>query len=118
MENLKQLRVDAQKTQQEMADFLGVDRSTYVKYERGSSDPPTATLVRLADFFGVSVDRLLGHTLPGMQPAAFSLPSADAELLQKFHALDRQAQARILNSLEFEYQATEKEGASSFSSLA
>lgn len=122
MEMLKQLRQSRKMTQQDVAQFLGVDRSTYVKYERGTSDPPTATLVRLADYFNVSVDFLLGHaaavSVPG-QAAAVQLNAADAELLRKFHALDDMAQARILNSLDFEYQAaTRQEHAESSISLA
>ena len=61
---LRGLRISRKMTQQEVADFLGVERTTYVKYECGASEPPTATLVRLADFFGVSVDFLVGHTFP------------------------------------------------------
>ena len=122
MEMLKQLRLSRKMTQQDVALFLGVDRSTYVKYERGTSDPPTATLVRLADYFNVSVDFLLGHaasvSIPGQAPAA-QLNAADAEILREFHALDDMAQARILNSLAFEYQAaTRQEGAESSISLA
>ena len=60
MERLKQLRTVAGMTQQDVARLLGVDRTTYVKYENGNSDPSTATLVRLADYFGVSVDYLIG----------------------------------------------------------
>lgn len=55
MEMLKQLRQSRKMTQQDVAQFLGVDRSTYVKYERGTSDPPTATLVRLADLMFLSI---------------------------------------------------------------
>lgn len=112
MEMLKQLRQSRKMTQQDVAQFLGVDRSTYVKYERGTSDPPTATLVRLADYFSVSVDFLLDHaaaaSVPG-QAAAVQLNADDAELLRKFHALDDMAQARILNSLDFEYQAATRQ---------
>lgn len=61
MERLKQLRTAAGMTQQDVARLLGVDRTTYVKYENGNSDPSTATLVRLADYFGVSVDYLIGQ---------------------------------------------------------
>lgn len=62
MERLKQLRSERKITQLEMAQMLGVDRSTYVKYERGNSEPPNSTLCKLADFFNVSVDDLLGRS--------------------------------------------------------
>lgn len=36
---LKELRISMKKTQKEVADFLGVDRTTYVKYENGNTEP-------------------------------------------------------------------------------
>lgn len=42
-----------------------IDRTTYVKYETGSSEPNFATLVKLAEYFGVSTDYLLGVTAAG-----------------------------------------------------
>jgi len=118
MERLKQLRNNANLTQQDVARLLGVERSTYVKYERGQSDPPTATLVRLADYFGVSVDFIIGRAceqVPAPVPVAPVVSEADMRLLSMFHALDSMAQARILNALDFEYQAIPQESAKSSS---
>ena len=120
MERLKILRTNAQMTQQDVARLLGVERSTYVKYERGQSDPPTATLVRLADYFGVTIDYLIGHDT-SQAVRIVSVPEvseADYELLRKFHALNDMAQARIMNVLDFEYQAVPQENAKSSNSLA
>lgn len=120
MERLKQLRIDSGMTQHDVARLLGVERTTYVKYEKGNSDPPTATLVRLADQFGVSVDYLIGHDASSsvqVVPVP-ELSKDDRELLYKFHAIDDMARARILNALEFEYQAIPTENAKSSSSLA
>ncbi|MCI6999253.1 MAG: helix-turn-helix domain-containing protein [Clostridiales bacterium] len=120
MERLKQLRTDAGMTQRDVAQLLGVDRTTYVKYENGSSDPSTATLIRLADYFGVSVDYLIGHNAaqPARIVSAPEVSGADLELLRKFHALDDVAQARILNMLDFDYRAIPQENVKSFNSLA
>lgn len=119
MERLKQLRTNAGLTQLEVSQLLGVERSTYVKYERGNSDPPTATLVRLADYFGVTVDYLIGHDSAAVPPLSKpAISDADFNILKKFHALDDMAQARILNALDFEYQAVPTENAKSSSSPA
>ena len=48
-------------TQDEMATIFGVHRTTYTKYETGVTDPPLDTLCRMADFFGCTVDSLLGR---------------------------------------------------------
>lgn len=47
-------------TMQDVADALGVPKSTYANWEMDRSDPPLAMLVPLANFFGVSLENLLG----------------------------------------------------------
>lgn len=113
---LKKLREQLGISQQKLAERLGVSQATVGMWECGKRDPSFATLQAICDFFGVSADFLLGRPSPDARPSA--LAPADSELLYKFHALDQQAQARILNSLDFEYRAIKKEGASSYSSLA
>lgn len=61
MERLKDLRLSARITQKKMADYLKIDRTTYVKYESGKSEPNFATAMRIAEYFGVSIDYLLGY---------------------------------------------------------
>ena len=59
---LKDLREDRDLTQQQVADFLGMKQPQYNRYERGLRDIPTDVLIRLADFYHVSIDYLLGQT--------------------------------------------------------
>lgn len=63
MEHLKELRKEKGLLQRDVADFLGVDRTTYVKYETGANEPDIEVIKKLADFFGVSTDYLLGKTV-------------------------------------------------------
>ncbi len=53
MKNLKIIRKNQKMTQQQVATFLGISRSTYTQYETGSSEPNFETLNKLADFFDV-----------------------------------------------------------------
>lgn len=59
---IRDLREDRDMTQTEMARILFCSQRVYSNYERGELDIPTAILIRLADFHGVSVDYLLGRT--------------------------------------------------------
>ncbi len=58
---LKELRLNKGLLQKDVAEYLGVDRTTYVKYENGISEPNKETLLKLSSFFDVSTDYLLGN---------------------------------------------------------
>ncbi|MER1249811.1 helix-turn-helix domain-containing protein [Bacillus sp. C10(2022)] len=53
------LRKSKKLTQEEMASKIGVHRGTYANYERGNRQPDYETLIKIADFFEVSIDYLL-----------------------------------------------------------
>ena len=61
-ERLRALRFEFNETQQRIADILKIKRPTYTMYEKGSILPPYDKLKVLADYFGVSVDYLMGET--------------------------------------------------------
>ncbi|WP_062048297.1 helix-turn-helix domain-containing protein [Bacillus sp. JCM 19034] len=58
---LKQLR--GNKRQEDVAKEIGVSRATYGHYEIGRTEPDNETLKKLADYFNVSTDYLLGRTV-------------------------------------------------------
>ena len=62
MYRLRYLRESELLTQQQVADIIFCSQRTYSYYENGGRDIPTQTLIRLADFYNVSVDYLLGRT--------------------------------------------------------
>ena len=57
---VKELRQENNLTQQQMADTLGIDRSNYSKYELGKLEISNEMLVKLAKFFDVTTDYILG----------------------------------------------------------
>lgn len=61
-ENIRNLREDSDKTQQELADYLNIKQTTYSKYELGKINIPVEVFIKLADYYNVSVDYLLGRT--------------------------------------------------------
>ena len=63
MENrIKELRKNRGYTQVSLQMQTGIEQALLSKYENGERVPPTETLIRLADFFNVSVDYMLGRT--------------------------------------------------------
>ena len=61
-QRLKYLRKEIDIYQKELAQNIGVSRSTITLYESGSRKPNLETLEKLADYFGVSIDYLLGKS--------------------------------------------------------
>ena len=59
-ENFKKLRKEKQITQQVIVDYLGITRQAIAAYEKGKREPNLNMIVRIAEFFEVSVDYLLG----------------------------------------------------------
>lgn len=59
---LRDLREDRDLTQTQVANMLGMSQTGYSKYETGENDIPTAVLIKLARFYGTSIDYLLGET--------------------------------------------------------
>lgn len=59
---IRNLREDRDLTQTDMAEILFCSQRTYSYYESGGHDIPTEMLIRIADFFQVSVDYLLERT--------------------------------------------------------
>lgn len=59
---IRDLREDKDLTQTQVAKMLSMSQTGYSKYETGENDIPTSILIKLADFYGTSVDYLLGRT--------------------------------------------------------
>lgn len=64
VERLKKMRKERGLTQGKLAQQIGIARTTYANYEQGLRDVDNKTLNKLADFFDVSTDYLLGRDIP------------------------------------------------------
>ena len=58
---LRDMREDKDLKQRELAEILNVSQTTYSRYESGELYIPSAALIKLADFYNVSVDYILGR---------------------------------------------------------
>ena len=59
---LRELRVEKDLTQTEIAKMLGMSQTGYSKYETGENDIPTDVLIKLSKLYNISIDYLLGQT--------------------------------------------------------
>ena len=60
--NLREIREDRDIKQREIAKYLNVSQNTYSKYETGVISLTAEILIKLADFYNVSIDYLLDRT--------------------------------------------------------
>ena len=61
-ERIRELREDNDLKQEKLAEVLGVRQTTYSKYELGKINIPIDMLIRIADFYAVSLDYLVGRS--------------------------------------------------------
>ncbi len=59
-QRIKDLREDSDKTQNELAEYLGTTAQYYRKYEKGEREIPFSRAIQLADYYNVSLDYLAG----------------------------------------------------------
>ena len=93
MDNLKALRESKKITQSQLGEHIGAKKSAISLWESGKRQPDQETLVRLANFFGVTVDYLLGRNDP--PPPAQEKAPADDPLTEQI-----MAKARLMNEEE------------------
>lgn len=114
MYRIKELRETKGLNMRETARLLGMPYTTYVNYEKGQREPTSEILIQLADFFGTSVDYLVGRTCSSTRPKitstapstdSFKLAPDEELLIRKFRSLDDRGKSAVLNVLNFEYDS-------------
>ena len=83
--NLKKLRKERKLTQKDMSEFLNTSANNYGKYENGKLHINEETLVKLADYFDVSLDYLCGRKYSGK---VGYLPEEKVEVVNNLLALE------------------------------
>ncbi|MEY8428542.1 helix-turn-helix domain-containing protein [Lachnospiraceae bacterium 46-15] len=113
-QRLRDLREYHHYTQEYISSKLNIERPSYSNYECGKRTPPLDLIIRLCDFYQISLDDLLRS--PKFSPCAATmediLPSSgeDEEALLHFYRLLPDASKReILQYLEFKLQQSKKQ---------
>lgn len=70
MNRIRDLREDRDLRQIDVADATGIDQKTLSNYETGKTNPDSYAIIKLADFFEVSADYLIGRETSSMQKQA------------------------------------------------
>lgn len=58
---IRDMREDRDLTQKQISEYLMCDQSLYSKYERGEREIPVSLLIKLADYYDVNIDYLVGR---------------------------------------------------------
>ena len=99
-DTIRILRQEKNLTTDDVAKAIGVSGSAYRNYERGERSPSFETLVKLADFYSVTTDYLLGRE-PAPNPFAdLGLdPNDEKAVIDCYMSLDPQTRAILLDTL-------------------
>lgn len=101
--NLKKLRAKKGISQQTLANVIGVSQQSVNKYENHNVEPEIRALMAMADYFGTSVDYLIGHTdIPNVIEAVHphSLNAQEEAMMEGFRNLTEAERSSILQIVE------------------
>lgn len=90
---LKELRISKKLLQRDIADVLNCSTPVYCRYEKGEREPPFDIIKKLADYYGVTVDYLIGRD--EIETTAQKKAPADDPLTEQI-----MAKARLMNEEE------------------
>lgn len=100
----KEIRKRYQKTQAQVANDMGLKLRTYQNYERGISDPGMDLICRLADYYGVTTDELMGHFVDLVVEQApdgnTNLNKDEGRLVEIYRAVSHDGQDALMASAE------------------
>lgn len=97
---LKELRSKKKLTIAQVSEMLGINTNTYAKYERCERDVSTETLSKLADFYGVTTDYLLGRDDTAPNPIEMlSNDKLEQSLVDGYFKLPKDVRIKILEMM-------------------
>lgn len=106
---LKQYRKNCNLTQQQVADALNINRTTYTYYETGKTEPNIATLHKLVKMFGITYDDLLpevddatvgdsGMSRARLNDTIYALSKEEQQIVIQFRALSPEKRKELLEN--------------------
>ena len=89
---LKEIRKNVGASPQQLAELLGISVQSYYRYENGQNEPSLPALIKLADYFGVSLDYLCGRNFSAIS----QVDETDVEILDGIKKLSSQQKERVI----------------------
>ena len=99
MLKLKELRKQENLTQKAFGEIFGLFPQTYARYETEETQPPYDLLIEFANYYGVSLDYLLGRS-EEKKPSAIPLTDKENRLIELYNQLVPAMQDYVLSMLE------------------
>lgn len=107
-EQLQQLRKSRGLTQDDLAEILGISLSSYQKYERDAISPSYETLCKIADFYHVTTDYLLGRERATDPFDMLQLPEDQKSVMERYASFPDDVRAIILDAIKELAEAAKK----------
>lgn len=101
MNRMKLLREQHNLSQTDLAKILNISRQSYNFYENEKRDPDTAMLIRIADFFNVSLDYLLGRTNDPSPLTQEKTPSYQEEVIQELEDITPEMASEVRQFISY-----------------
>ena len=95
---IKKLRTERNLAQKDLAEKLNVEAYTVSDWEQGRCEPSIDMLIKIADYFGVTIDYLVNHKVDSYDYTKFSL--AQLELINYIKNLNDKEVTRILGYID------------------
>lgn len=106
-QRLKDLREDKDLLQKDIAEIINTSANYYGDYEIGKRDMPTARMIQLAKFYGVSMDYITGLT--NDKGGLHKNSKLENQVLSLFNGLNDIRKGRVLQLLEMLTEEQEEE---------
>lgn len=110
LHRMKELREAKNLSQADIARDLNISRQSYNFYENNKRDPDTATLIKIANYFEVSIDYLLGKNETTAEKHNIDISPEDLELLKQIKkaSADKQKAIELILNLKEQAAAANK----------
>lgn len=104
-DRLKELRENRKLTKKDTAEKIGISERAYLTYEYGEREPKLDTLQKLADFYGVTTDYLLGRETKEQETidelaSEFNMSALEQKILNNYLSLPDDMRSDLMEFLD------------------